>query len=204
MKKNAYLSAHIYFAVSVISAVFLMFANTNLLFGIAYEPMTPSYLGGKITYAAVYTAAAVILYILSLFGKKIPVYPIFALLFLFEIFNYISPVFSSRYAEEFLSSLIKSDGNLALTVKAAVILSAIIFAAIVFSSKNRAVKTVFRILAVLFAAAFIVFEFITFASLDPADTVNFSEKAAKSLFFDFLRFTPVAALSFLPVKKNAL
>lgn len=76
-----------------------------------------------------------------------------------------------------------------------------ILAVVIFSVKNRAVKTVLRILTVILPIAFLLYEYTTLKTLDPNDVINLTAKAESSLVFDFLRFSTVGVYSFIPKVK---
>lgn len=164
--------------------------------------MTALAFGGKTTLFFFYFATTVFIYCFLLLKKRIPIYITMALLVLFEIFNYIYPVLSTNYTSSYISSLFTPNGNLFITVKTAILIFVIILSIITFSIKNKYLKIIFRIISIIFPLAFIVFEFITLSNTDVNDILNFTEKAEMSLLFDFLRFTPIVALSFLPSEKK--
>lgn len=202
MKRNRYLSSHIYFAISVICSLFIFFADTNGLFSMAYEPMFPSYIGGKTALCVFYLLISVIIYVFILFKKRIPVYISLSLLLSASVYIYIAPIFSAKNPTVYAASLFNSNGNLYITLKTSIEIILIIFAIIVFSLKNKPVKAILRIMAVIIPVVFIIFEFTSFAGLNPDDIPNLADKISASLFFDFLRFTPLSASVFLPSLKK--
>ena len=158
--------------------------------------MSPDFIGGKTFLAAFYLVAAIAVYISLLFKKRAPIFALFALSAVFEIFNLLSPAVSS--GEKYLYSLFSASGNLVSTVKTLVLLVIVCLAFINLGIKNKALKIAFRALAVSLPVAFLIFEFIMLSKLDPADIANFTDKAEASLAFDFLRFTPAVMFTFVP------
>lgn len=194
--KKLSLYSNIYFGISLVAPIFILFFDINSLFMIAYSPMLPDFIGGKTFFAAFYLVAAIAVYISLLFKKRAPIFAFFALSAVFEVFNLLSPAISS--GEKYLYSLFSASGNLTSTVKTLVLLVIVCLAFINLGIKNKALKIAFRALAVSLPAAFLIFEFITLSKLDSADVLNFTDKAEASLAFDFLRFTPAVMFTFVP------
>lgn len=93
--KKLSLYSNIYFGISLVAPIFIFFFDINSLFMIAYSPMSPDFIGGKTFLAAFYLVAAIAVYISLLFKKRAPIFALFALSAVFEIFNLLSPAVSS-------------------------------------------------------------------------------------------------------------
>lgn len=189
----------IFFGISLILIIFTFFFDTNYLFTIAYSPMSPAFIGGKTFHTAIYLVAAAITFISLCLKKRTAVYVSLTAIAALEIFNLLSP--AVNYGERYLSSLFDVSGNLTVTVKTVIFVVIAILAVLIFSVKNRAVKTVLRILTVILPIAFLLYEYTTLKALDPNDVINLTAKAESSLVFDFLRFSTVGVYSFIPKVK---
>ncbi|MBS5737001.1 MAG: hypothetical protein KHW62_03160 [Clostridiales bacterium] len=198
MNKKIRVKQHIYFGISATAIIFLFFSDINALFNLAYNPMTPSYLGGKTTFCVIYLLVCITLYVSSLVRKKIPIYLALSITIIFEIINYLSPVFTNSHAASYLKSLFSANGNLIITIKALIILLTIFLSIIIFELKIKWLKVILKIFAILLPLLFLTLEFIIISNINISDIVNFSDKMAASIIFDFLRFIPISAFAFLP------
>lgn len=194
--KKIRLYSNIYLGISLASMIILLFFDINSLFSIAYYPMSPDFIGGKIFFAVFYIVAVIAVYISVFFKKRAPIFTVLCLSAAFEIFNLFSPAIS--YGERYAYSLFSASGNLTATVKTVVIIGVLALAALCLGTKSKTAEIVFRIFATALPVAFIIFEFVTLSKLDASDIMNFTDKIEASLAFDLLRFTPSVIFSFIP------
>lgn len=194
--KKIRLYSNIYLGISLAAMIILLFFDINSLFSIAYYPMSPDFIGGKILFAVFYIVAVIAVYISVFFKKRAPIFTILCLSAGFEIFNLFSPAIS--YGERYAYSLFSASGNLTATIKTVVIIGVLTLAALCFGIKSKAAKIVFRTFTIALPIAFIIFEFVTLSKLDASDIMNFTDKIEASLAFDLLRFTPAVMFSFIP------